>query len=226
MKNADSLLQQHVSSPSDRPLILEPIALVPRLRIRFSWLDTYSSSHGDLFSSDMAELDDSVSCGRVLVGRISSGDIRIVEKVRKGVYALSRLGVDEGRVLAVAAALEETGGEKDGDEEDQPADGNWYWKNARIDEPFPCPGDDEDDVVVVFSAGVDDDPVDDDPFVDGPVELPGPLPSPPPSFSLAPNDYGQSPQEMLDCVREQYLHTLYTSKVQSLLSYRPLRKVS
>ena len=244
--------QRHDSTSS--PLVLlQPITLVPRLRFPFVWLlDGSSSSRSDVFYSDMAALDDQLHSSRnmLVVRSCGAAGLCVVEKLRKGVYALSRLGslVGEADVIALAAREHDD----DHEWEDVEHEGWSWWERARIDEPVSCGGggggggddDDDDDVLVAFTAGVEDGELI-QPSTANPLDIGNQGQSTATSLEdseLQPSaagplnigddhgqsaqelvagggqnpdgfDHGQSAKDLLDGVREQYLHTLYTSKV-------------
>ncbi|KAL1980040.1 hypothetical protein VTN96DRAFT_4708 [Rasamsonia emersonii] len=97
------------SSLSDNGFTLEPITLLLRSRLPFSWLDTSTPIQtGSLFATNNPDLEDDL-CGweepTVLAARsIPNGTLYIVERVKSGIYALCRLAscVDEGDLLVAA----------------------------------------------------------------------------------------------------------------------------
>lgn len=91
--------------------MLEPITVLPRSRVSFSWLDTSYSTlspiqPGSLFVAEIPVLENGQQEraieSTVLAVRLMSYDrLYLVERVKRGIYALSRLGpwVEEGEIL-------------------------------------------------------------------------------------------------------------------------------
>lgn len=157
----------------------------------------------------------------------------MVERVKKGVYALMRLrGVGEGEVV-VAAAKASAGsafpfsfssgvGQRRGEKEV----GEW-WEVARIEDPQPVVlgkrGRGAADVEVVFAhvfesdaRETQDEMLRSDESSEGPVLLGVGEQSGDIAATAAEEqdvEVTQSPQELLDGLREQYLQALYVSKV-------------
>jgi DNA replication regulator SLD3 len=97
------------SSLSDDDFTLEPITLLLRSRLPFSWLDTsISVPSGRLFAATNPNLENDL-CGweepTVLAARlVSNGTLYVLERVKTGIYALCRLSpsIDEGNLLVAA----------------------------------------------------------------------------------------------------------------------------
>ena len=91
--------------------MLDPITVLPRSRVSFSWLDTSYSTlspiqSGSLFVAEIPVLEngqqEQAIEPTVLAVRLMSYDrLYLVERVKRGIYALSRLGpwVEEGEIL-------------------------------------------------------------------------------------------------------------------------------
>ncbi|KAL4893973.1 DNA replication regulator SLD3-domain-containing protein [Aspergillus ambiguus] len=97
------------ASLSDAHVVLDPVAVVPRSRLPLTWIDCSptSLSHvqpGSLFVADIPilEADDLHGEPVVLAVRVESdGALYVVERVKTGVYALSKLvrEIEEGDVF-------------------------------------------------------------------------------------------------------------------------------
>lgn len=256
------------SSLSDERLILEPITVIPRSRVPFSWLDTsFSTSSpiqsGSLFVADIPDLENDLQERvepTVLAVRLMSSDgplgLCIIERVKAGIYALSRLGpwVEEGDIFVAVKGWTASAIIPDEQKAQvgSPSAADW-WQAARIEDPAvgevggPSGKRAKVDVCVAFF---------DHEGVRGNDELMEPVESQP-TLAVAPHlqdmersssadvhmpnapthdtqeenesmvfgDVGggeelhnqvddlQSPQELLDGLREQYLQALYISKV-------------
>ncbi|KAI9038768.1 uncharacterized protein KD926_010503 [Aspergillus affinis] len=108
-------IRAHAASLSDEPFVLEPIALVPRSRLPLSWLEPPSAlspiQPGCLFVADIPVLEDSDAHAHaptlsrdpavLAVRLISDGGLYLVERVKAGIYALSKLArdVEEGDIF-------------------------------------------------------------------------------------------------------------------------------
>lgn len=179
----------------------------------------------------------------VLIVRLASdGGLYVIERVKRGIYSLSKLarGVEEGDVRVTvkasshrASALPPCTPRK---RVEISSDGGDWWRMAQVDDPAP-------DLSIQiptkrpkvdFVFGVNTEPVDRDEQMKGmsPVD---PMDrsssydvrmiSVPPEQQLPLETAGarvgeenvcettQSPQELFDGLREQYLQTLYVSKV-------------
>ncbi|KAI2732728.1 hypothetical protein CBS147332_1867 [Penicillium roqueforti] len=158
------VIRAHSASLSDEPLILEPITALPRTRLPLSWLDDTPASRSDdqsggLFTADIPslEIDLCVKTEPIVlaVRLVPNGGLYIIERVKRGIYSLSKLArwVHEGNLVVAAkgwhgtdaadidsVAVDETGAIPDGFD---------WWQAAQIDEPF------SDDEVSERSAGLD-----------------------------------------------------------------------
>ncbi|PLB39942.1 uncharacterized protein BDW47DRAFT_123896 [Aspergillus candidus] len=238
-------IRAHGASLSDDPFVLEPIARIPRSRLPFSWLDVspaLSQNHlGSLFVADIPTLEAHPDTDpAVLAVRLTSDDsLYAVERVKRGIYALSKLarGVHERDIHVVkggnavsAASLDDPTRVSAG-----VCDSAEWWQLAQVEDPVRSveeegararPG-----VSVVF-GGVDDGHR----VRDGvtPVGVPesraqsavpqlGSAPSAEPDLqtltgpeleaqALGGVDPQLAPQDLLDGLREQYLQALYVSK--------------
>lgn len=110
----------HASSLSDNEFKLTPIELLPRSALPFSWLDTSTAiQSNNIFASNDAVLEgmffprndaaEPDTEPRVLATRsLSNGAIYVVERVKMGLFAMTKLQakIEEGeiRVAAKAAA--------------------------------------------------------------------------------------------------------------------------
>lgn len=110
----------HASSLSDKEFKLAPIELLPRSALPFSWLDTSTAiQSNNIFASNDAALEGMFFSKKgaeqldsepsVLATRsLSNGAIYVVERVKTGIFALTKLqsNIEEGeiRVAAKAAA--------------------------------------------------------------------------------------------------------------------------
>ena len=143
-------MQAHAASLSDEPLVLEPITALPRTRLPLSWLEDASWSHSDaqpggLFVADIPALETDL-CGYaepiVLAVRLASdGGLYVVERVKRGIYSLTRLArwVHEGDVVVAVKGWQATRAAGMNIEEDKepnmPLDLTSWWHSARIQEP-------------------------------------------------------------------------------------------
>ncbi|PLB43919.1 hypothetical protein P170DRAFT_393995 [Aspergillus steynii IBT 23096] len=238
-------IRAHAASLSDEPFVLEPIAVVPRSRLPFSWLEPPSAlspiQPGSLFVADIPVLEPgSPRDPPVLAVRLlSDGGIYVVERVKAGIYALSKLARDvgEGDIFVAVkgwspSALEEEAGPVAN------GAGEW-WELARIEDPVLEPEFSTKrakfDVSVVFGvAGVADTadarmkdisprdstesraqslaPPRRSSSSDAQVQMFGSIDAVVSGAEEARPDALQSPQELLDNLREQYLQALYVSK--------------
>ncbi|KAK5791130.1 hypothetical protein VI817_006439 [Penicillium citrinum] len=147
------VIRAHAASLSDEPLVLDPITALPRSRFPISWIDDVPSSRSDvqsggLFVADIPALENDLR-GRleptVLVVRLTvEGAMYVVERVKRGIYSLSRLArwVHEGDIVVAAKGWQGSGGmDSDLDVNMETEDNcaildplNW-WQSAKIEEP-------------------------------------------------------------------------------------------
>ncbi|KAE8376280.1 DNA replication regulator SLD3-domain-containing protein [Aspergillus bertholletiae] len=244
-------IRAHAASLSHEPYVLEPIAIVPRCRLPFSWLDFSTPllseiQSGSLFIADIPVLENDLRTEPVVlaVRLLSDGGLYVVERVKKGIYAVSKLarGVEEGEIIVAAKGWNPSDVKQAPQGMPATEEGGDWWLMARIEDPvtdlpFPTKRPNSD-VSIVFGAvdhgmrmqGVS--PVDSGESrgqsVAPQVQLEGGLSSdisiPIMVDSQEPDggdgaetepikvESAQSPQELLDNLREQYLHALYISK--------------
>ncbi|KAJ5689869.1 hypothetical protein N7462_004261 [Penicillium macrosclerotiorum] len=253
------VIRAHAASLSDEPLVLDPIVALPRSHLPLSWLDdagwSRSDAHaGGLFAADIPTLEtDLRTCSEptVLAVRLTAtGGLYVVERVKQGIYSLSRLArwVNESYVVAA----QEWQGLRDvdmnvdaGEKPCTPSDDVNWWQTAQIEEPASDLGLGEDHpglrVDIVFGSTESE---------SHPEHVPPPVVLEHRSQSLAPVPSGdlvdtdlsfgpldsqlinggrddidadgaagvdgadpkQSPEELLDGMREHYLQALYISK--------------
>ncbi|GKZ82442.1 hypothetical protein AnigIFM56816_007259 [Aspergillus niger] len=223
---------------------LTPITTLSRNAIPFSWIDFEPREHKvqnaglqgwcNIFVGDIPVLENEHAGDTVLAVRVvGEAGVWMVERVKRGVYALMRLrGVGEGEVVVAAKAsagsafpfsfssgMEQRRGRKDV--------GEW-WEVARIEDPEPVVlgkrGRSVADVEVVFghvfeethARETQDEMLRSDEGSEGPVllgvgEQSGDVTA---TATAGEQDVEvtQSPQELLDGLREQYLQALYVSK--------------
>ncbi|KAJ5713973.1 DNA replication regulator Sld3 [Penicillium malachiteum] len=250
------VIRAHAASLSDEPLVFEPITALPRSRLPLSWIEDASWSHSDahsgaLFVADIPALETDL-CTRVeptvlAVRLVADGSSYVVERVKRGIYSLTRLArwVQEGDIVVAVKGWQGTSRmDVEIDEKVLPAlDSFNWWQAAQIEEPASDLGLGDEfaglQVAVVFEeADVDVGSVAPS-FVDV-LEYRGA--SVAPSFkgsgfdletSFAPESQGpvdamdldvaagadsngldvkQSPEELLDAMRDHYLQALYISK--------------
>lgn len=245
------ILQAPATSLSDDRYILDPITLLPRSRVPFSWLDPSSSTlwpipSGSLFVADIPilenDLRDQVEPSVLAVRSTADGGLYVVERVKKGIYAVSRLGpwVQEGDIFVAVKgwrASTVVADEQTARCESPVGDGTVeWWEVAQIEEPVV----DIDalsgkranaDICVAFFDQEEDNvlPVE---SVEGQtasitapnLERSSSTGARMPSIAIndtqeqldamvsAGADDLQSPQELLDGLRDQYLQALYVSK--------------
>ncbi|KAL4916249.1 DNA replication regulator SLD3-domain-containing protein [Aspergillus aurantiobrunneus] len=178
----------------------------------------------------------------VLVVRLTSdGGLYVIERVKRGIYSLSKLarGVEEGDVrVVVKASSQRVNGlaaRTPRKQADGVSDGDW-WRMAQVDDPVPdislqIPA---KRAKVDFVFGVSSEPVDRDGEMKGVspmdsmersssynvrmVSVPPEAQVPAEPVVSGEVDEGnicettQSPQELMDGLREQYLQALYVSK--------------
>lgn len=256
--------QAHATSLSDEPLVLDPITVLPRSRVPFSWLDASFSTlspiqSGSLFVADIPALEEHSLQERtgnpvVLAVRLASyGGFYLVERVKSGIYALSRLGswVGEGDIAVAGKGWTGAASGSDGAYQAPTAiaknDAVGWWHAALIEDPVIngggiAPGKLGKDVCITFfdaknaiqensssmgtegagshlqamerssssdvnipAAAAQDTQGQHDSMLGGDAGTSN-------EFSNPVDDL-QSPQELLDGLREQYLQALYISKV-------------
>ncbi|KAL2003937.1 hypothetical protein VTN02DRAFT_1456 [Thermoascus thermophilus] len=263
-------IRAHASSPSDRALTFEPIVLLPRWRLPLSWLDVSSGSSpiqpGHLFVANIPDLENDLAErgeSRVLTARLTSdGGLYVIERVKRGIYALCNLGhwVGEGDLFVAAKAWSSyAGAERPPLYGSSDAGNTVNWRDAaKIEEGALNVGSSTKwaglDVSVAFGPGEkaaahpgstdtahDGHPADSEDVGHksglppaGPVPMArsfsteGGAPTPPEEQgdaalrlsrtslggdeSLNASDAVQSPEELLDGLRSQYLEALYISK--------------
>ncbi|KAJ5158730.1 DNA replication regulator Sld3 [Penicillium coprophilum] len=251
------VIRAHSASLSDEPLILEPITALPRTRLPLSWLDDTPASRSDeqpggLFTADIPTLEVDLRAKAeptvLIVRLIPNGGLYVVERVKRGIYSLSKLArwVHEGNLLVAAKGWHPTDvAEGDGMSVDETAaipDGLDWWQVAQIDEPLSDVEAGEKsaglDIAVVFGPSESEVGNTEASFV-GVVEHRSHSLAPSRSFdaadgsSLLPESQGleeittamdvdcvesnvvdvqQSPEELLDGMRDHYLQALYVSK--------------
>ncbi|KAI2900604.1 hypothetical protein CBS76997_1393 [Aspergillus niger] len=223
---------------------LTPITTLSRNAIPFSWIDFEPREHKvqnaglqgwcNIFVGDIPVLENEHAGDTVLAVRVvGEAGVWMVERVKRGVYALMRLrGVGEGEVVVAAKAsagsafpfsfssgMEQRRGRKDV--------GEW-WEVAKIEDPEPVVlgkrGRSVADVEVVFghvfeethARETQDEMLRSDEGSEGPVLLGVGEQSGDVTATAAAGEQDvevtQSPQELLDGLREQYLQALYVSK--------------
>ncbi|KAJ5459406.1 hypothetical protein N7530_011350 [Penicillium desertorum] len=251
------VIRAHSASLSDEPLILEPITALPRTRLPLSWLDDTPASRSDeqpggLFTADIPTLEIDLRAKTeptvLAVRLVPNGGLYIIERVKRGLYSLSKLArwIHEGNVVVAAKgwhgtdaavndeAVDETGAIRDGFD---------WWQVAQIDEPLSDVEIGEKsaglDIAVVFGSSESDVGNIETSFV-GVVEHRSQSLAPSRSFDAAEGDsfllpesqglgdvaeamevdgvdsnvvdVQQSPEELLDGMRDHYLQALYVSK--------------
>ncbi|CAI7588493.1 unnamed protein product [Penicillium glandicola] len=252
------VIRAHSASLSDEPLILEPITALPRTRLPLSWLDDTPASRSDeqpggLFTADIPTLEADLRAKSepivLAVRLIPNGGLYIIERVKRGIYSLSKLArwVHEGNLVVAAKGWHGTdAAEVDGvavDETDTVPEGFDWWQIAQIDEPLSdvevCEKSAGLDIAVVFGPSESDIGNTEVSFV-GVVEHRSHSLAPSRSFDAAEGGYlllpesqglvdvgaamdvdgvdsnvvdvQQSPEELLDGMRDHYMQALYVSK--------------
>lgn len=240
-------------------MILEPITALPRTRLPLSWLDDTPASRSDeqpggLFAADIPTLEIDLRAKTeptvLAVRLIPNGGLYIIERVKRGIYSLSKLArwVHEGNLVVAAKGWHGTNTvEVDGvavDDTGAISDGFDWWQIAQIDGSLSDVEMDEEpaglDIAIVFGPSESDLGNTETSFV-GVVEHRSHSLAPSRSFdaaeggsSLLPESQGlgdvttamdvdgvdsnvvdvqQSPEELLDGMRDHYLQALYVSKV-------------
>ncbi|CAL5871032.1 uncharacterized protein PFLUO_LOCUS5274 [Penicillium psychrofluorescens] len=252
------VIRAHAASLSDEPLVLEPIAALPRSRLPLIWLDDASSSRSDaqpggLFVADIPTLETDLRAQAeptVLAVRLTAnGGLYVVERVKRGIYSLSRLArwVHEGDLFVAVKGWpgSPNTGMVAAPESDSPIpDGLDWWKSAQIDDPVSDLGGLSDkaaglNIAMVFGPSDMDPEHDETSFVDvlehrsqslapavkgdvdpgtafGPLDTQGPGDTGPMDVDgiFDPNglESQQSPEELLNGMRDHYLEALYVSK--------------
>ncbi|CRL23043.1 DNA replication regulator Sld3 [Penicillium camemberti] len=252
------VIRAHSASLSDEPLILEPITALPRTRLPLSWLDDTPASRSDeqpggLFTADIPTLEIDLRANTeptvLAVRLIPNGGLYIIERVKRGIYSLSKLArwVHEGNIVVAAKGWHGTDAAGvDGvavDETSIVPDGFEWWQMAQIDESLSEVEMGEEptglDIAVVFGPSESDLGNTETSFV-GVVEHRSHSLAPSRSFDAAEGgsfllpesqglgdvtagmdvdvvdsnaaDVQQSPEELLDGMRDHYLQALYVSK--------------
>ncbi|KAJ5587641.1 DNA replication regulator Sld3 [Penicillium hispanicum] len=179
------VIKAHAASLSDEPLVLDPLTALPRSRLPLSWLEDASLSRSDtqpggLFVADIPALETDL-CGyaepTVLAVRlVSDGGLYLVERVKRGIYSLSRLArcVHEGDVVVAAKGWHTSrAADRNVEPEDKacaPLDAASWWQSAQIEEPTSDIGLGEEfgglQVEVVFGQSEPEASPDEPPFVD------------------------------------------------------------
>ncbi|KAB8253732.1 DNA replication regulator SLD3-domain-containing protein [Aspergillus pseudonomiae] len=243
-------IRAHAASLSHEPYVLEPIAIVPRCRLPLSWLDFPPASlceiqSGSLFIADIPVLENNLRTEPVVlaVRLASDGGLYVVERVKKGIYALSKLarGVEEGDIVVAVKGWNPPGVEQAPRCLSAIEEGGDWWLMAQIDDPVTDPHFSTKrakfDISVVFGV-VDHDvrlqdvsPVDSGEsrgqsvvpqvHLERDVSSDATMPTAVDPQEHCGDGVGtefigaeslQSPQELLDNLREQYLQALYISK--------------
>ncbi|KAJ5279785.1 DNA replication regulator Sld3 [Penicillium angulare] len=254
------VIRARAASLSDEPLVLNPITTIPRSKLPLSWLEDASWAHSDaqpggLFVADIPTLEHDLStCLEPTVFTVrllSDGSLYVIERVKRGIYSLTRLArwVHEGDIMVAVKGWQ--GSSRMNVESDEtafpPPDALNWWQTAQIEEPQSDLGLGDDfaglQVAVVFEEA--EEAVPDvgsvaPSFVDV-LEYRGP--SVPPAskegntdvevpYRLSESqgvstldgmdldigvdancvDAKQSPEELLDGMRDHYLQALYISK--------------
>ncbi|RDW76418.1 uncharacterized protein DSM5745_06410 [Aspergillus mulundensis] len=239
------IIRAHAASLYDDPYVLEPIAVIPRYQLPFDWLDAPSAlsqiQSGSLFVANIPALESEPQPETVvLIVRLSSdGGLYVVERVKRGIYSLSKLarGVEEGDVrVAVKASSQRVNSLPPCTPRKQPdvvSSGDW-WRLAQVDDPAPdltleLPA---KRAKVDFVFGASSELIDSDEQTKGAtsmghtergssydVRMLSVPPEPGTTEAVASGEEGegigeatQTPQELLDGLREQYLQALYVSK--------------
>lgn len=145
--------QAHAASLSDEPLVLDRIATLPRTRLPLSWLEDASWSHSDaqpggLFVADIPALENELcACAEPIVlavRLVADGSLYVVERVKRGIYSLTRLArwVHEGDVVVAVKGWQGSSRAMEMDIEVEfekslpiPDALNW-WQAAQIEEPL------------------------------------------------------------------------------------------
>ncbi|CAP93107.1 hypothetical protein E8E15_001396 [Penicillium rubens] len=251
------VIRAHSASLSDEPLILEPITALPRTRLPLSWLDDTPASRSDeqaggLFTADIPTLEIDLRAKTeptvLAVRLVPNGGLYIIERVKMGLYSLSKLArwIHEGNLVVAAKGWQGIDAAVDGEAVDETGgipDGFDWWQVAQIDEPLSDVEMGEKsaglDIAVVFGSSESDVGNIETSFV-GVVEHRGQSLAPSRSFDAAEGgafllpesqglgddaaamevdgvdsnvvDVQQSPEELLDGMRDNYLQALYVSK--------------
>ncbi|GIC92038.1 uncharacterized protein Aud_008494 [Aspergillus udagawae] len=257
-------IRAHAAALSDEPYVLEPIAVVPRSRLPFSWLDSPAAlsqiQSGSLFVANIPLLEEGLQSRTepciLAVRLVPDGELYAVEQVKRGIYALSKLarGVEEGDIFVAVKGWNPYTGCGEGTLSDLPlgADsGGEWWQQAKIEDPTSVTPSSAKraklDVSLAFNKVAVDARVDVtlkdispvDSLEQRPSMAPPALPMERSSSSdmqmpfvlhgsrdadgavfgdvaangdTQPAEPSQSPQELLDAMREHYLQALYISK--------------
>ncbi|KAJ5589007.1 hypothetical protein N7537_011685 [Penicillium hordei] len=169
------IIRAHSASLSDEPLILEPITALSRTRLPLSWLDDTPASRSDeqpggLFTADIPTLELDLRAKTeptvLAVRLIPNGGLYIIERVKRGIYSLSKLArwVHEGNLVVAAKGWHGTNtAEVDSvtvDETCPISDGFDWWQIAQIDGSLSDVEMDEEpaglDIAIVFGPSESD----------------------------------------------------------------------
>ncbi|KAJ5152077.1 DNA replication regulator Sld3 [Penicillium capsulatum] len=254
------VIRAHAASLSDEPLVLDPITALSRSRLPLSWLEDASWSHSDaqpggLFVADIPALEtDLRGCVEptVLAARLTAhGGLYVIERVKRGIYSLSRLApwVQEGDVVVAVKGWQGIQAAPMDIETDEAAssipDAVTWWQAAQVEEPPSDLGLGDElaglQVDVVFGPSEGEIGYEGPSFVDSSEHRSQSLAlaqsfntEAGPSFGalasqdvIGPDamdvdlnetsvpDVKQTPEELFDGMREQYLQALYVSKART-----------
>jgi DNA replication regulator SLD3 len=234
------LLQPHPSSKFDKPLSLIPLFSIPRNSLALSFLDagddSLSTGQGRLFSATRTVLDATLEAAGgqlVLIARlITNGKLYAVERVEAGIYALCRLGnwVAEENIRALQRQSTTSPSQSQSIPPSQlPAGGGvlqwWHWTKietkdvhpeAKLDGQRPktkgllkiCANDATENRRPMASSDISGELMRHARDINTISEAPNPV------VELVDTSFSkQTPQDVFEKVRQQYLETLYTSKV-------------
>ncbi|GIJ83964.1 hypothetical protein Asppvi_002796 [Aspergillus pseudoviridinutans] len=140
-------IRAHAAALSDEPYVLEPIAVVPRSRLPFSWLDSPAAlsqiQSGSLFVANIPLLEDGLQSRTepcvLAVRLIPDGELYAVERVKRGIYALSKLArsVEEGDIFVAVKGWNPSTRSGEGIQSDLSLgaeSGEEWWQQAKIDD--------------------------------------------------------------------------------------------
>ncbi|KAJ6145061.1 DNA replication regulator Sld3 [Penicillium chermesinum] len=144
------VIKAPITALSNEPLVLNPITTLPRSRLPLSWIEDASWSHSDaqpggMFAADIPALETDLSActePTVLAVRLAPDrGLYVVERVKRGIYSLSRLArwVHEGEIAVAVKGWQSTQvGEMKPKCEDKAgleAESSNWWQAAQIPEP-------------------------------------------------------------------------------------------
>ncbi|KAJ5946475.1 DNA replication regulator Sld3 [Penicillium verhagenii] len=146
------VIRAHAASLSDEPLVLDRIAIIPRSKLSLSWLEDASWSHSDaqpggLFVADIPDLENELcACAEpsvLTVRLVADSGLYVVERVKRGIYSLTKLArwVHEGDLVVAVKGWQGSSRAVDMDFEAEekvfpvPDAQNW-WQTAQIAEPL------------------------------------------------------------------------------------------